>query len=72
VVKHLRPALLELSEDRQLELLGIDHAAQTGDFCRQFQRLRDEALILAIEEETDLAKRLKVAFLGELHHPTVI
>jgi hypothetical protein len=29
-------------------------------------------LILAIEEETDLAKRLKVAFLGELHHPTVI
>jgi hypothetical protein len=55
-----------------VELLGIGHASQTGHFRRQFQRLRDEALIFAIEEETDLAKRFKIVFLGELHHPTVI
>jgi hypothetical protein len=72
VAKHLRPSVLELLQDRQLQLLGIGHAAQTSDFRRQFQRLCDEALIFAIEEETDLAKRFKVVFLGELHHPTPI
>jgi hypothetical protein len=29
-------------------------------------------LIFAIEEETDLAKRFKVVFLGQLHHPPCI
>jgi hypothetical protein len=72
VMKHLRTPLLEFLKDRQLELLGIGHAAEASDFRRQFQRLRDEALILAIEEQTNLAKRFKVVFLGQLHHPTCI
>ena len=68
VVKHLCPPLLEFLQDGELQLLRISHAAESGDFRREFQRLRDEALIFAIEEETDLAKRFKVVFLGELHH----
>jgi hypothetical protein len=35
---------------------------------RQLEGLGDEALILAIEEQADLAKRLKVAFVGQLDH----
>jgi hypothetical protein len=72
VVKYLRAPVLELFQDRQLELLGIGDATESGDFRGQFKRLRDEALILAIEEETDLAKRVKVMFLGQLHHPARI
>jgi hypothetical protein len=68
VVKDLRAPLLELVQDRQLQVLGIGDATQARDFRGQFERLRDEALILAIEEETDLAKRFKVMFLGQLHH----
>jgi hypothetical protein len=68
-VKQLRAPPFEFLEDGQLQLRRIGHAAETGDLRRQFQRLRDEALILAIEEETDLAKRFKVVFLGQLHHP---
>jgi hypothetical protein len=49
-------------------LRGIGHAAEARDLRRQFQGLRDEALIFAIEEETDLTKRFKVVFLGQLHH----
>jgi hypothetical protein len=68
VVKYLRAPLLELFQDRQVQLLGIGDASQAGDFRGQFERLRDEALIFAIEEETDLAKRFKVMLLGQLHH----
>jgi len=54
-VKQLRAALFELLEDGQLQLRGIGHATEPSDLRRQFQRLRDEALIFAIEKETDLA-----------------
>jgi hypothetical protein len=68
VVKHLRPPLLEFFEHRQLELLGIRHPTQARYLRGQFQLFGDEALILAIEEETDLAKRFTVMFLRQLHH----
>jgi hypothetical protein len=72
MVKHLRAPPFELLEDGQLQLRRIGHAAEAGHLRRQFQGLRDEALIFAIEEETDLAKRFKVVFLGQLHHPPCI
>jgi hypothetical protein len=70
-LKHLRASLLQIVEDGQLELLGIV-APQACELRGQFQRLRDEALIFAIEEETNLTKRFKVVFLGQLHHSLCI
>src|SRR5262249_7133773 len=63
-----RAALLEVVEHRQLELLRMWQPLEARALRRQFQSLRDQALIFAVEEETDLAKRFKVLFLGQLHH----
>ena len=43
--------------------LGIHEATLV-----RLEILRDEALVFAIEEETDLAERLDVVFFGEFHH----
>ena len=56
------------ANSRSQKLLDVRDAAQACELRRQFEGLGDEALILAIEEETDLAKRLNVAFVGQLHH----
>ena len=68
VLKYLCPPLLQVLERGQLELLRIRQAAQPGEFRGQFQRLRDEALIFAIEEETDLTKRFQILFFRQFHH----
>ena len=64
----LRARLLELLPQRELQLFRIGDAAQPRELRGQLQILRDEALIFAIEEETDLAKRVDIALVRELHH----
>jgi hypothetical protein len=67
-LKHLRASPLDILKHRELELLRMRQTLQARELRGRVQRLRDEALIFAIEEETDLAKRFKVLFLGQLHH----
>ena len=55
--------------DGELELLRMRQALQARHFRGQFQRLGNEPLIFAIEEETDLTERFKIAFLTQLHYP---
>jgi hypothetical protein len=71
-VKHLCAPLFEFLKNGQLELCRIGDTAETRDLRCQFRCFRDEPLIFAIEEKTDLAKRFKVVFLGQLHHPSRI
>jgi hypothetical protein len=68
VVKQLLPPLLQVLEHGQLELLRVGQPLQPSDLGGQFQGLRDETLIFAIEEETDLTKRLNVLFLRQFDH----
>ncbi len=42
------------------------------EFRRQLTDFVEEALILAIEEPADLAKRVDIAFIRQRHHPTGI
>jgi hypothetical protein len=67
-LQQLRTSLLEILQDRQVELLGVGHTLEARDFRGQFQGLGNEALIFAIEEETDLTKRFKVLFLRQFDH----
>jgi hypothetical protein len=53
-----RPRLLELSPHDEFQLFRIGDAAEPRERRGQLQILRDEALIFAIEEEADLAKRV--------------
>ena len=60
--------LLQRLLDGERELVDVGESAQARELRGQLEILGDEALIFAIEEETDLAKRLDVAFVRELHH----
>jgi hypothetical protein len=66
--KHLCARVLEFLQERQLELLDIRRATQPGELRRQLADFVNEALILAIEEDTDLAQRIEIAFVFQLHH----
>ncbi len=66
--QHLRTTLLERAQFRERELLGIRHAAQPCELRGQLQGLRDEALILAVEEETNLPQGVDIAFLRQVDH----
>jgi hypothetical protein len=68
MMKQLRTSLLQLLERGQLELLRMGQTLEAREFRRQFQRLGDEALIFAIEEQADLTKRFKILFLRQFHH----
>ena len=65
---HRRTTLLERAQFRERELLGIRHAAQPCELRGQLQGLRDEALILAVEEETNLPQGVDIAFLRQVDH----
>jgi hypothetical protein len=68
VPKDLRASLLEILEHRELELLRVRQTLEAREFSGEVECLGNEALIFAIEEQTDLAERFKVLFLGQLHH----
>jgi hypothetical protein len=55
-----------LDGERQLRDLG--ESAQPRELRGQLEILRDEALILALEEQTDLPECVDIAFLAEGHH----
>ena len=57
-LKDLRARLLQLVLHREGQLLEVRHAAQARELRGQLQILGDEALVFAIEEETDLAQRV--------------
>lgn len=67
-VEDRRPRLLQRLLDGEGELGDLREAAQAGQLRGQLEILRDEPLILALEEETDLPERLDVAFFRERHH----
>jgi hypothetical protein len=61
--EQLRAPLLERPQLGERELLGIGESAHTRELRGQLQLFGDEALILALEEETDLPQGLDIAFL---------
>ncbi len=63
-----RPGLLQRLRDRQRQLRDLGPPAQARELRRQLQILGDEPLVLALEEPTDLAERLDLAFVSERHH----
>ena len=63
-----RPRLLQRLLDGERELGDLGQSAQPRELRGQLEILGDEALILALEEETDLPERLDVAFFSERHH----
>jgi hypothetical protein len=68
VLQNRRARLQELLLDAKRELL---HSRQTPESCeprRQLEILRNEALILSVEEETDLAERLDILFVAQRDH----
>jgi hypothetical protein len=70
-LKDLGTSLVQVVLHREGQLLDVRDPAQARELRRQLQVLRNEALIFAIEEETDLAKRVDVVFFAELHHSGV-
>src|SRR5262245_46413708 len=67
-LKDLRARLLQVVLDRERQLLDVGDATPARELRGQLQVLRDEALILAIKEETNLAQRFHVVFVAELYH----
>ena len=67
-VEDRRARLLQRLLDGERELGDLGQPAHPRELGRQLEILGDEALILAIEEETDLAQCLDVAFFTERHH----
>jgi hypothetical protein len=64
----LRPRLLELLPHGELQLFGIGDAPEARELGGELDRLGDEPLILAIEEQTHLPQRVDIALGRELHH----
>jgi hypothetical protein len=64
----LRSRLLQGAQLSQRQLFGIGDAAEPRELRRQLQRLGEEALILALEQETDLTQGLDVALLRQIDH----
>jgi hypothetical protein len=67
-LKNLGAHLLQFALHRERQLLDVRDATQPRELRRQLKILGDEALVFAIEEETDLAERLDVVFVSELDH----
>ena len=67
-VEDRRARLVERLLHRKRELRDLGESAQPRELRSQLEILGDEALILALEEETDLPERLDVAFVRERHH----
>lgn len=49
-------------------MLDVRHAAQSREFRSQPADGVDEALVFAIKEETDLAQRVDIPLVRQLHH----
>src|SRR5581483_1399766 len=67
-IQNGRARLLELLLDAERELLHGGQAAQAGELRGQLEILRNEPLILSVEEETNLAERLEIVFVAERDH----
>ena len=67
-VEDRRPGLLQRLLDGKRELGGFGESAQPRELRGQLEIPGDEPLILALEKETDLPKRLDVVFFRERHH----
>jgi hypothetical protein len=52
----------------ECELLGIGQSAHARELRGQLQRLGDEAVVFALEEETDLPQGLDIAFLRQINN----
>lgn len=70
-LKDRGPGLVQIVLHREGQLLDVRDPAQARELRCQLQVLRNEALIFAIEKETDLAKRVDIVFFAELHHSGV-
>jgi hypothetical protein len=64
----LRPRLFQGAQLGQRQLFRIGDATEPRELRRQLQRLGQEPLILALEEETDLTQRVDVALLRQIDH----
>jgi hypothetical protein len=71
-LQQLRTSLLQILKHRQLELLRIRHPLEAGHLRGEFQRLGNQSLIFAIEENTDLTERFKILLFTQLHHASNI
>jgi hypothetical protein len=60
--------LLELVLDGECQLLHRGQCPQPRELRGQLQILRDESLVLPLEQETDLAEGLHVVFVLQRHH----
>jgi hypothetical protein len=67
-LKNLVPGVLEIVLEAEGQLLDLGNPTQSRQLRGQLKVLRNQTLIFAIEEDTDLAKRLDVLFISELHH----
>jgi hypothetical protein len=67
-LKNVCAGLMQLVLHREGQLLDIRNPTQPRELRGQLKVLRNEALVLAIEEQTDLAKRFDVMFVCQLHH----
>ena len=67
-LQNRRARLQELLLDAKRELLHGGQASESRELRRQFEILRNEALILSVEEETDLAERLEILFVAQRDH----
>jgi len=63
-----RARLLELLLDAERELFHGGQAAQAGELRRQLEIFCNEALILSVEQETNLAERLEIVFVAQPDH----
>ena len=66
--ERLAAALLQRAQLGERQLLRVREAAEPRELRGQLQILGDEALVLAIEEQADLAQRVDVALLRQIHH----
>jgi hypothetical protein len=64
--------LLERTHLGERQLLGIGQSTHARELRGQRQRLGDEALVFALEEETDLPQGLDIAFLRQIDHASSI
>jgi len=66
--EHLCAPLLQRPQLGERQLFGIRQSTQARVLGRQLQGLRDEALVFAFEEETDLPQGVDIAFLRQINH----
>jgi hypothetical protein len=71
-LEDLRARGPEIALHREGELLDVPLAAQPRELGTEPHVRGDEALVLAIEQATNLAQRVEIAFVAQLHHSTRI